>query len=133
MVVNPAKAVAYALTKVGKTYQFAAAGPDRFDCSGLIAASWLAGGVVLPHQSGQQAKQVHAVPATAANKKQLRPGDLVFYYGSVDEPASITHVAIYVGRSGPLWMVVAAVDERYGVKKHRMNWALKPSGFGYVR
>lgn len=126
-------AVAFAKRQIGKAYQYAAAGPDAFDCSGLVLCSVLAGGgPVLPHQSGQQATALHAVKNTWRNRQKLQPGDVVFYYGSLANPESITHCALFLRRGLRGRMVIAAVDEQYGVRKHRMNWALKPIGFGYI-
>lgn len=134
MTYRPALAVAYARQQVGKPYQWGGAGPNAFDCSGLVEQSVLAGGgPLLPHQSGQQAAALHAVANTKANRKKVRPGDVAFYYGSVADPDSISHVALVTHR-GPFGglLVIAAVDEQYGVKRHRLNWALKPVGFGFV-
>jgi cell wall-associated NlpC family hydrolase len=79
-------AVRFAYEQLGKPYRWAADGPESFDCSGLTMASWRAAGVGLPHSSTMQWAQVAHVP-----RDQLRPGDLVFYYGDIH------HVAIYIG------------------------------------
>jgi len=81
------RVVGYAYAQLGKPYRFGAAGPWAFDCSGLTMAAWRAAGVALPHNA---ARQYRAVPHVS--RAQLRPGDLVFYYGDIH------HVAIYVGR-----------------------------------
>jgi cell wall-associated NlpC family hydrolase len=79
-------AVAAARAELGKPYVWGAAGPGAFDCSGLTMWAWRAGGVSLPHQSGQQYAQIpHVSPAV------IQPGDLLFY-GS-----PIHHVGIYIG------------------------------------
>jgi len=80
------RAVRFAYEQLGKTYKFAAEGPNAYDCSGLVMASWKQAGVVLPHNALRQYKTVR--PITRA---ELRPGDLVFYYHNV------SHVALYVG------------------------------------
>lgn len=81
-----AAAVAAARAQLGKPYVWAAAGPGAFDCSGLTMWAWRAGGVSLPHQSGQQYAQIpHVSPAV------IQPGDLLFY-GS-----PIHHVGLYIG------------------------------------
>ena len=79
-------AVAYAKNQVGKPYEWGAAGPDSYDCSGLTMASWRAGGVSLPHSASAQYSATTHVPMSA-----IQPGDLLFY-GS-----DIHHVGIYVG------------------------------------
>lgn len=134
------KVVGFAKAQVGKPYQWAAAGPNAYDCSGLVLAAWKQVGLELPHNSGQQVqdKNVRTVKYSLANRDAMLPGDLVFYYGDIAHPESVTHVAVYVGIeidpevNRKHRMVVAAVDTNYGVKEHWVYWALRPSGFGYV-
>jgi cell wall-associated NlpC family hydrolase len=78
-------AVAEALRQVGKPYQWGAAGPDSFDCSGLTLWAWRAGGVSLPHYTGAQ---YSATPHVALSG--LQPGDLVY-------SADMGHMAMYIG------------------------------------
>jgi peptidoglycan DL-endopeptidase CwlO len=80
------KAVATAAAQIGKPYEWAAAGPDSYDCSGLTMYAWASAGVSLPHSSQAQ---YASLPHVA--KSQLQPGDLVFF-GS-----PIHHVGIYEG------------------------------------
>jgi cell wall-associated NlpC family hydrolase len=80
-------AVAYAEAHLGRPYQFGATGPKSFDCSGLTSSAWKAAGVSIPRTSQQQFTAGKKVA-----KADLRPGDLVFFYGK--KPG---HVAIYVG------------------------------------
>ncbi|MET3961475.1 cell wall-associated NlpC family hydrolase [Marmoricola sp. OAE513] len=84
-----AKAIAFARQQLGERYQWAAAGPDAWDCSGLTMMAWRAAGVALPHFS---AAQYDATRHIGVN--DLRPGDLVFWG---DSPGSIHHVALYLG------------------------------------
>lgn len=79
-------AVAWAHKAVGAEYQWGAAGPDEFDCSGLTMWAWGHAGVSLPHSS---AAQYGAVPHVS--KSDLQPGDLLFFY------SPISHVSIYIG------------------------------------
>ncbi|WP_330298144.1 C40 family peptidase [Streptomyces sp. NBC_00503] len=81
-----AKAVAFARAQLGKPYVWGATGPNSYDCSGLTQAAWRAAGVTLPRTTWDQAE---AAPRIAT--KDLRPGDLVFFYGD------ISHVGIYIG------------------------------------
>lgn len=87
--VNPraAKAVRYALSKVGNRYVAAAAGPSSFDCSGLTMTAWRQAGVSLPHYSYSQYSKSRKIPLS-----QAKPGDLVFYFGG-----SVHHVGMYIG------------------------------------
>ena len=79
-------AVEAALSQVGKPYQWAAAGPDSYDCSGLTMWAWAQAGVSLPHNSGAQ---YAATPRVDSSDWQ--PGDLLFF-GS-----PIHHVGMYIG------------------------------------
>lgn len=76
--------IAFALAQVGKPYRWAAAGPNAFDCSGLVLAAYARAGVRLPHQTGSMIRY-----GTPVARSQLQPGDIVF-------PSS-SHVAIYLG------------------------------------
>jgi peptidoglycan DL-endopeptidase CwlO len=80
------QAVQTALAQVGDPYVWGAAGPDAFDCSGLVQFSYRAAGVHLPHSSRMQSRL--GIPVA---KAALQPGDLVFFYHPV------RHVGIYVG------------------------------------
>lgn len=81
--------VALAMQQLGKPYQWGAAGPDRFDCSGLTQYVYGNLGVSLPRVSRQQAGAgVHV------DRENLAPGDLVFFRISGN---AIDHVGIYLG------------------------------------
>ena len=80
-------AVQYAYAQLGKMYLYGAAGPDRFDCSGLTQQAWKRAGVNLPHNAAQQHQRTAKV-----TRAQLQPGDLVYYNG-------FGHVGIYVGNN----------------------------------
>jgi cell wall-associated NlpC family hydrolase len=81
-----ATAVAFAKAQVGKPYQWGAAGPDAYDCSGLTMAAWAHAGVSLPHSSAAQYDATRRVSAG-----ELQPGDLIFRY------SPISHVSMYIG------------------------------------
>lgn len=84
-----ARAIRFARAQLGETYQWAAAGPDAWDCSGLMMMAWREGGVSLPHYSAAQYSQTRHI-----GFGDLRPGDLVFWG---DSPETIHHVAMYLG------------------------------------
>jgi cell wall-associated NlpC family hydrolase len=66
-------AVRAALSRLGRPYVWGAAGPDQFDCSGLVKWSYAQAGVHLDRTTYQQ---IHdGIPVSRA---QVRPGDLVF-------------------------------------------------------
>ena len=79
-------ALKFALQQVGDIYVWAAAGPTRWDCSGLTMRAFQKAGVSLPHSSRVQVKYGKAI--TYAN---VKPGDLLFF----GKP--ISHVSIYMG------------------------------------
>jgi cell wall-associated NlpC family hydrolase len=79
-------AVQAALSKVGSPYQWGAAGPSTFDCSGLTMWAWAQAGVALPHSS---AAQYAATPRVDSSDWQ--PGDLLF------NGSPIHHVGMYIG------------------------------------
>jgi cell wall-associated NlpC family hydrolase len=83
---SAAKAIATAAAQIGDPYQWGAAGPDRFDCSGLTMYAWAAAGVSLPHSSRAQ---FASLPKVALS--EVQPGDLVF------RGNPIHHVGIYEG------------------------------------
>lgn len=93
-------AVSYAMSKVGNSYVYGAAGPSAFDCSGLTMMAWAQAGVALPHSSGAQFNSGTRVAAS-----DLRPGDLVFYY------SPISHVGLYIGNG----MIAHAANPGTGV------------------
>jgi cell wall-associated NlpC family hydrolase len=81
-----AVAVREAYNQLGKPYQWGAAGPSTFDCSGLTMWAWGHAGVSLSHSSRAQFGEGQHV-----SRGDLQPGDLTFY-GS-----PIHHVGIYIG------------------------------------
>jgi cell wall-associated NlpC family hydrolase len=78
------------LAQVGKEYVYGGAGPDTFDCSGLVQYAFALSGVQLPRSTQEQRD---------AGKKidfdEVRPGDLLFYKFS--NWFGVDHVAVYVG------------------------------------
>jgi cell wall-associated NlpC family hydrolase len=79
-------AVDYAYAKLGSPYVWGAAGPNAFDCSGLVQAAYRSAGISLPRTTYAQINAGRRV-----SRSELRPGDLVFFY------SGISHVGIYVG------------------------------------
>lgn len=84
--------IAFALAQLGKPYQFGTAGPNSYDCSGLVRASFAKVGVSVPHQSQQLAALGTPVDWRTT---QILPGDLIFTANS-GSGGSIGHVAIAI-------------------------------------
>ncbi len=78
-------AVSVAMAQVGKPYQWGAAGPNSFDCSGLIMYAWGAAGVRLSHYVPSQYSETRHI-----SQSQLQPGDIVYYNG-------FGHNGMYIG------------------------------------
>jgi cell wall-associated NlpC family hydrolase len=76
-----------AMRQRGDAYAYGAAGPDRFDCSGLVFYSFRRAGFPVPRTSGAQAGFARRVA-----KDDLRSGDLMFFYGS----GGVYHAAIFL-------------------------------------
>ncbi|MFE7747190.1 C40 family peptidase [Nocardia sp. NPDC057455] len=74
-----------ALSKVGSPYVYGAAGPNSFDCSGLVQWSYRQAGVELPRTSGAQLSA-----GSPVSVDDLQPGDLVSFYGG-------GHSGLYAG------------------------------------
>ena len=79
-------ALKYALKQVGDVYVWAAAGPTKWDCSGLTMRAFQQAGVSLPHSSRIQVKYGKSISFGA-----VKPGDLLFFGNP------ISHVSIYMG------------------------------------
>jgi peptidoglycan DL-endopeptidase CwlO len=108
-------AVQAALSQVGKPYQWGAAGPNSYDCSGLTMWAWAQAGVSLPHNSGMQYSATSRI-----SQSQLQPGDLIFY-GS-----PIHHVAMYIGNG-------QIVEAPYSGASVRTAGAFRSDVVGYGR
>jgi cell wall-associated NlpC family hydrolase len=78
----------------GQPYQYGAAGPTRFDCSGFTLYVFSRFGKKLPHNSARQYGVVRHI-----YKGYKQPGDLIFFRNS---SGSVYHVGIYAG-SGKIW------------------------------
>jgi cell wall-associated NlpC family hydrolase len=85
-------AVSFALSQQGKMYEWAAEGPNTYDCSGLMLASYRSVGVNLPRVARDQYGA--GTPVLAS---QLLPGDLLFFSTDRSDRRQIHHVAMYIG------------------------------------
>ncbi|MCM2312789.1 MAG: C40 family peptidase [Steroidobacteraceae bacterium] len=87
---DPGRAVLQvAQSRIGAPYRYGGAGPDAFDCSGLVAYAYGQVGVAVPRTAAQQ----FAV-AAPVQRGELRPGDLVFFRLA---SRNVSHVGIYAG------------------------------------
>ncbi|TDB71182.1 C40 family peptidase [Micromonospora sp. KC723] len=87
-------AVRYALAQLGDPYLWAAEGPDRFDCSGLVWAAYRSAGY---HELPRVARdQYYATRSRTVDRSALLPGDLVFFASGVSW-TTIHHMGMYIG------------------------------------
>ena len=70
--------VAAAMAQLGKPYGWGSAGPDAFDCSGLMVWAYAQNGIGIPRTSQAQLAGGTPVPLDA-----LEPGDIIGYYPGV--------------------------------------------------
>jgi cell wall-associated NlpC family hydrolase len=80
--------VAAAAAQSGKPYRYATAGPNSFDCSGLVKYVFGQFGISLPHNA--HALLGYGTSVSAAN---AAPGDLIFFL----DGGYAYHVGIYAG------------------------------------
>jgi cell wall-associated NlpC family hydrolase len=112
----------WALTQLGKPYQWGATGPGSYDCSGLTMEAWAQAGVQLLHYTGYQWEEGPHVPLN-----ELQRGDLLFYATNTADPSTIHHVGIYIGNG-------MMVDAPYTGAFVRIDSMYQPGGLiGAVR
>lgn len=87
------KALRVAASKKGAPFQWGAAGPSRFDCSGLTQYAFKKVGKRLPRTAAAQYNRSQHLSA-----RSRRAGDLVFFHSG----NSVYHVAFYAG-SNKVW------------------------------
>jgi cell wall-associated NlpC family hydrolase len=103
------KVLAYARAQLGKPYQWAGAGPDSFDCSGLVMMAWDQAGIYFPHLAQDQYNLTVRIPVSA-----LIPGDLVFF----GTPDNVYHVGIYIGNG----QMIDAPETGQNVQVQSIYW-----------
>ena len=117
-----AEVVSFAKAQIGDRYVAGAAGPNRFDCSGLTKYVFQkVTGTSLPHQSHAQYAKVKKI-----SFKDARPGDLVFFFRN-----GAHHVGIYIGGK----RMVDAAGYGSGVRISPITgswWSATYSGMGRI-
>jgi peptidoglycan DL-endopeptidase CwlO len=99
----PIEALRKAMLKIGDWYQWGAAGPTTFDCSGLVVWAYAQIGISLPHFTGDLWQLGVHVP-----RSELQPGDLVFFFPGEE------HVGFYVGHG--LFLDAPATGQRVQIQ-----------------
>ena len=115
----------WALTQLGKPYQWGGAGPATWDCSGLTMVAWAHAGVQLLHYTGYQWQEGPHVPLS-----QLQRGDLLFFATNTADPSTIHHVGIYIGNGmmvdAPFTGAFVRIDSMY--QPGGLIGAVRPAG-----
>ncbi|MFD7156617.1 NlpC/P60 family protein [Kribbella sp. NPDC059898] len=114
-------AVRFAMRQLGDMYLWGATGPSRWDCSGLTMGAWANAGVQLPHYSAAQYEQIQHI-----QENDLRPGDLIFWALDPNDPATIHHVAMYIGGG----MMIHAPRTGKPVQIDSVYYWIPPNFFG---
>ncbi|MDQ1746655.1 MAG: peptidoglycan DL-endopeptidase RipA [Frankiaceae bacterium] len=114
-------ALNYAESQIGKPYQWGAAGPDRYDCSGLVMWAYAQVGVSVDHWTGFQWNEGEHIPLS-----DLRAGDLVFFATNTSDPNTIHHVGMYIGNG-------QMVEAPYTGANVRISNAFRDDLIGAVR
>lgn len=129
-------AISAALRWVGQMYAWGGGstsgpsegwGPDvgvvGFDCSGLTRYAYAQAGIAIPRVAADQF-------AVLPKVTHLRPGDLAFYATDPNDPSTIHHVVMYLGKG----QIIEAPEsgERVHVTSMRYGYeyigAVRPSG-----
>jgi len=107
---------------LGKRYVWAANGPRTFDCSGFTCYVCRKNGVSLPRTSARQAEI-----GKKLTRKELKPGDLIFFDTSKERKGVVNHVGIYIGNdkfihasSGAGKVVISSLNQSF--YKQRFLW-----------
>lgn len=94
-----AVAIRAAMKRLGQPYVWAAAGPDTFDCSGLVRYAYGRAGLRMTHYTGIQWNEGRLI-----SPRDALPGDLVLV------GRTLHHVGIYLGAG---WMLNAPFTGHY--------------------
>jgi gamma-D-glutamyl-L-lysine dipeptidyl-peptidase len=103
-----ASLVAYAERFLHVPYLWAGRSGFAFDCSGFTSLIYQVNGITIPRDAGAQAQYGGG---RMVSTNDLQPGDLLFYATSPD-PASIYHVAMYIGHQQMIEAYDAATPVR---------------------
>jgi len=112
-----ARAITVATHQKGDRYSYGAAGPNRFDCSGLTYFSFRkAGFKKIPRTSSAQSHYARKIP-----RNKMHRGDLIFFR----DGGGVYHVGLFAGSKNGRRMVLHAPYSGTRVRTERIwtnNW-----------
>jgi cell wall-associated NlpC family hydrolase len=107
------RSLSIAKNQIGDRYRYGAAGPHRFDCSGLVYFSARKAGFSgVPRTSAQQSRHMKRI-----KRSRMRPGDYLFFHNS----SGVYHVAIFLGWKDGRRRILHAPGSGQRVKKN-VTW-----------
>ncbi len=118
-----------AKTKLGQKYVWGAIGrKNTFDCSGFTSYVYKKNGIRIPRTSREQSKY-----GTHVSRKNLKPGDLVFFDTSKKHKGYVNHVGIYLGgnkfihaSSAKKKVIITSLNKKF--YSQRYKGARRPKG-----
>lgn len=125
-----AAALAFATSQIGKPYVFGQAGPNSYDCSGLVMAAYASVGVAVGGHNVVWQYNYFAAQGRLVPLSQAQPGDIMFY-SSNGAVSGEYHNTIYAGGG----MMVEAPKPGTNVRKisvwlpgQLMPYVARPTG-----
>lgn len=79
---------------LGSAYRYNGSTPAGFDDEGLVQYIYYKNGICIPKEVKQQ-----FVSGEVVSSKDVKPGDLLFFYSSPIEKLQIEHVGVYMGKA----------------------------------
>lgn len=99
---------------LGKSYVYGAAGPNSFDCSGLVYYIYRQLGCEIKRSASQQ----YLYSGEFISIDELEPGDLIFIFNPKYDKSGgtkpVTHVAMYVGNDQYIHASTSGYCVKYG-------------------
>jgi len=116
------KMIKLAKNKLGRKYVWGAVGQkNTFDCSGLTKYVCKKNGITIPRRAIQQSKYGKYI-----SRKNLKPGDLIFFDTSKRRKGYVNHVGIYIGNnkfihasSAKKKVIITSLDKNFYSQRYK--------------
>lgn len=109
---------------IGKRYVFGGNGPANFDCSSFVCWSFTKSGI--KNMPRTTAWLIYKNYTTPISPSEAKAGDIIFFKGTYDSGAPISHVGIYAGNG----MMIHAGDPIQYTSINSNYWKKHFYGFG---